>query len=100
MEKMEKAGGYGIDPNDALAYNNRGDAYYNKGEYDRAVADYTEALRINPNNAIVYNNRGYAYKEKGEYDRAVADFTAALRINPNYAGAKDGLEETRARQSR
>jgi tetratricopeptide (TPR) repeat protein len=32
-----------------VTYNGRGIAYYRKGEYDRAIADFTEALRIDPN---------------------------------------------------
>jgi hypothetical protein len=31
-----------------LAYYNRGTAYRAKGDKDRAVADYNEALRLNP----------------------------------------------------
>jgi tetratricopeptide (TPR) repeat protein len=38
-----------IDPGLAVAYNNRGTAYYYKQMYDRAIADYNAALRIDPN---------------------------------------------------
>jgi tetratricopeptide (TPR) repeat protein len=57
------------------------------GDNNRAIADFTAALRINPDYAKAYRNRGYAYNEKGDYDRAIADFTAALRINPDDADA-------------
>jgi cytochrome c-type biogenesis protein CcmH/NrfG len=30
----------------------------NKGDYDRAVADYNEAIRLDPNNAVAFCNRG------------------------------------------
>ena len=49
-----------LDPNDALAYYNRG---YDKGElrrYAAAIADYDEAIRLDPNDAHAYFNRGYA----------------------------------------
>jgi tetratricopeptide (TPR) repeat protein len=36
-------------PNNADAYNNRGNAYYKKGDYDRAIADFEAGLRIDPN---------------------------------------------------
>jgi tetratricopeptide (TPR) repeat protein len=61
--------------------------YVNKGDYDRAISDYTQALGINPNDAQIYNNRGNAYRSKKDYDRAIADYTQALSINPNDAGA-------------
>ncbi len=71
----------------AVAYYNRGFAYQNKGEYDRAIADYDQALRLDPKYAHAYNNRGGAYQDKGEYDRAIADYEQALRLDPKYAYA-------------
>jgi tetratricopeptide (TPR) repeat protein len=66
--------------------------------YDRAIADYTAALRIDPNYAVAYYDRGLAYRAKGDYDRAIADYEAVLRINPNYSLARNSLE--RARKAR
>ncbi|GAG27109.1 unnamed protein product, partial [marine sediment metagenome] len=34
--------------NRTVAYNNRGNTYSDKGDFDRAIADYTRALKINP----------------------------------------------------
>jgi tetratricopeptide (TPR) repeat protein len=59
--------------------------YGNKGEYDRAIADFTEAIRLDPKLATAYSNRGLAYEKKGGYDRAIADFNQAIRLNPNDA---------------
>mgnify|MGYP001595382467 CR=1 FL=1 len=44
--------------------------YYNKGDYDRAIADYTRAIELDPKDAITYSNRGIVYYNKGEYDYA------------------------------
>jgi tetratricopeptide (TPR) repeat protein len=71
----------------AGAFNNRGNAYNGKGEYDRALQDFNEAIRLNPNVAGAFYNRGIAYNGKGEYDRAIEDFNEAIRLNPNYAEA-------------
>src|SRR3974390_567511 len=49
-----------IDPKMAVAYNNRGNAYDDKGQYDRALADYNKALDLNPKYAEAYYNRGRA----------------------------------------
>ena len=57
-----------------IAYNNRGGAYYLKGEYDSAIVDFTKAIELNPNYAIAYNNRGVAYHLKKEYDSAIVRF--------------------------
>ena len=76
-----------INPNDAVAYNNRGNVSANVGEYDKAIADYDRAISINPNDAVAYNNRGLAYTNIGEYDRAIADYNRAIAIDPNLAVA-------------
>jgi tetratricopeptide (TPR) repeat protein len=41
----------------AWAYYNRGNAYRAKGEIDRAIADYDEAIRLDPDDPDSYNQR-------------------------------------------
>jgi len=38
-----------IKPDDYITLNNRGIAYYNKGDLDRAITDWESVLRVNPN---------------------------------------------------
>jgi tetratricopeptide (TPR) repeat protein len=64
---------------------NRGNVFYKKKDYDKAISDFTEAIRLDPNYAQSYNNRGIAYAGNKEYDKAISDFTEAIRLNPNYA---------------
>ncbi len=71
-----------LDPDYAVAYNNRGLAYRYLGEYERAIDDCTEAIRLDPDLAIAYNNRGYAYHDLGEYERAIADLESYLQLAP------------------
>jgi tetratricopeptide (TPR) repeat protein len=66
----------------ATALRFRGIALSRKREFDRAIADFSTALRIDPDDARLYNLRGVAYRRKGEYDNAIADYNAALRLNP------------------
>jgi tetratricopeptide (TPR) repeat protein len=68
----------------SAAYNNRGDAYYKKGDYDRAIPDFSEAIRLSPSFGY-YRERGIAYIGKGDYDQAIQDFSKAIRLNPNDA---------------
>src|SRR5262249_37620213 len=67
----------------------RGRVFGFKGDYDRAIKDYNEAILLDPNMVIAYNNRGDAYLRKGDYARAIADFNEAVRIDPNYPQAYD-----------
>ena len=55
-------------------YNLRGSAYYDKGEYDIAIADFNDALRMGPPSGIIFHNRGNAWRAKGEYAKAIADY--------------------------
>jgi len=74
-------------PDLAKAYNNRGVAHADKGEYDLAIADYDKAIELKHDNAEAYNNRGLAYDDKGEYDLAIANYDRAIELRPDYADA-------------
>jgi tetratricopeptide (TPR) repeat protein len=65
----------------AWAYSNRGVGYENKGDRDRALADYNEAVRLDPKNGDAFRNRGGIYDLKGDRDRAIANYDEALRLN-------------------
>jgi len=58
-----------------------------KNDYDRAIADYSEAIRLDRNYAFAFNNRGLAYATKGDYDRAIPDYNEAIRLNAKFATA-------------
>ena len=70
-----------------IAYNNRGNAYVAKGEYDRAIQDYDQSIKLSPTYSKAFNNRGVAYQKKGEYDRAIKDFDESIKLNPDYGNA-------------
>jgi tetratricopeptide (TPR) repeat protein len=71
----------------ATAYYNRGNAYDDKGDHDRAIADYDQSIRLNPQDAKPYYNRAIAYEAKGDHDRAIADYAQAIGLNPQSADA-------------
>jgi tetratricopeptide (TPR) repeat protein len=55
----------------------RGNAYANKNDFDRAIADYDEAIRLNPTSST-FSARGNAYANKNDFDRAIADYDEAI----------------------
>jgi tetratricopeptide (TPR) repeat protein len=67
--------------------NSRGVAWYEKGDFDRAIADFSAAVELNPKYADGFYNRGIAWSAKGDLARAIADFSAAIRIEPRHARA-------------
>jgi hypothetical protein len=83
---------------EAMTTLDRGWAYFNNGDYDKAIADFDQAIRLYPNYVQAYINRGITYEKKGDYDRAIADYELVLQINPNHANAKSNLAQlTQAR---
>jgi tetratricopeptide (TPR) repeat protein len=74
-------------PELAAAYNNRAFAHRFSKDYDRAIQDYNDAIRLKPNWAVPYNNRGVTYRRKGEYDKAIKDYTHAIGLDGNYPAA-------------
>ena len=71
----------------AIALNNRGNAYYKKNDYDRAIEDYDESIKTLPGYARAFNNRGLAFQKKGDLPRALDDFNQSIRHDPKSAPA-------------
>ena len=68
-----------LDPSYAEAYNNRGNAHADLGDYARAISDFTAALNYDhPDLGLIYYNRGNTYLEMGRYEAAIADFSDAI----------------------
>lgn len=76
-----------LNPDNAAAYNNRGNAYSDIDEYVLAVQDFDKAIGLDLKLAEAYNNRGIVYKEKGELDRAIRDFDKALELKSDFTEA-------------
>ena len=71
----------------ADAYNNLCVSWNDKANYDRAITNCTEAIRLIPNFPEAYSNRGMAWRGKGDLERAIADYNETIRLNPKYAKA-------------
>jgi tetratricopeptide (TPR) repeat protein len=69
----------------AADYLKRGEGYFQNCRYDRAIADFTRALKLNPRLATAYDHRANAYYETGRYDQAISDFQKALELDPGLA---------------
>jgi tetratricopeptide (TPR) repeat protein len=59
--------------------------YFALGEYDKTIADCTEAINLDPDIALAYIYRGFAYITKNEFDKAIAESNEAIRLDPGIA---------------
>jgi len=74
-------------PDNAIAFHERGLAYLKRSQFSEAITDFSEAIRLNSKYASFYANRGIAYEKTKDYDKALADFDVALELDPWYATA-------------
>ena len=83
-----------LDEGLAVAYDGRGSAYLSigeldnfKDEFEKAIADFTKAIKHKSDYPDAYNNRGCAYFAKGELENAIADFSRAIELMPGFLEA-------------
>jgi tetratricopeptide (TPR) repeat protein len=67
-------------PDYVKAYNYRGAAYADLGQYTEAISDYDEAIRLRPDLPEAYSIRGLSYTQLGRYAEAIADLETALKL--------------------
>ena len=60
---------------------------FKKGDYDQAIKDYSEAIKLDPEYAFPFYGRGCAWALKKDYDKAIKDLTEAIRLDPKNASA-------------
>ena len=70
------------DPKQAKAHLDRGNAWFKKGVYVRAIAEYNKSIERNPKNTAAYHKRGHAKRILGKQDQAMADFNKVIELDP------------------
>jgi len=69
----------------AMDYYNRGVTKMLSGDYQGAIADFNEAIKLNPDLAEAYYIRGLTKGKSGDYQGAIADYNQAIKLNPDDA---------------
>ena len=94
-----------IETNTAASYLWNGYVALMKDNFDKAIADLTQAILLNNSGwyiaVMAYTLRGFVYADaKRDYNRAVTDFETVLRLDPDNAGIKEKLAEARRKGGR
>ena len=70
-----------INPNDAVALNNRAASFHDRKKYSEALIDYNRALQLHPSYSNCLFNRGQLHFKLGLYNEAITDFTKSYEIS-------------------
>jgi tetratricopeptide (TPR) repeat protein len=84
-------------PQLASIYDNRAIELRQQGDFDRAINDYTAAIRIDAELTGAYTGRGLAYEGKAEAERAKADYRKALALAQKYDDGQWAHDTARGR---
>jgi type II secretory pathway predicted ATPase ExeA/tetratricopeptide (TPR) repeat protein len=71
----------------ALAHSQDGEALSKNGDYDEAIQEFNEAIRLNPGLASAHYGRGEIFFQRGDYQQAIRDFTRTIGLAPDYTFA-------------
>ena len=71
----------------AIALNNRGVEKVAKADYNGALRDFNQAIKLSPKFPEAYLGRGTVYSIQGKRTTAIQEFTRAIKLNPKFAEA-------------
>jgi len=78
-------------------YNALGFAYFIQEQYDIAIRQYKEALKIDTEYVIAYNNLGHVYEKKKLTAQALEAYESALKYDSKNQTAKRRAESMKKR---
>ncbi len=78
-------------PDDVNVWLVRGIAFSMQRQYDRAIADFTTAIKLDPQNGNAHYNLGLAYFETKEFDKALEESKLAKSLGFPLDGLKNKL---------
>jgi tetratricopeptide (TPR) repeat protein len=83
--------------NAAVVYNALGYAYFAQDQFDLAIRNYKEAIKINPEYVTALNNLGHSYERKQLMNQALEAYESALNIAPKNSTAKRRFDSLKKR---
>ena len=89
----------------AADHYNLGSIYYQTGEWDKAIEEFSTCLSILPGYTDAYRARGIIYRRRRLYAEAMTEFEKALTLRPDYLDVSVNialvyLEQNRLREAR
>jgi serine/threonine-protein phosphatase 5 len=76
-----------VDPTDATAQKNAGNAAFQAGKTEESIEYYTKAIELDSKQAAYYSNRAQAYIKLKAFKKALEDADSAITVDANFARA-------------
>ncbi|KAF5909419.1 stress-induced-phosphoprotein 1, partial [Clarias magur] len=86
-----------LDPNNHVLFSNRSAAYAKKGDYENALKDACQTIKIKPDWGKGYSRKAAALEFLGKFEDAKLTYQEGLRQEPSNQQLKDGLQNIEAR---
>jgi Flp pilus assembly protein TadD len=67
----------------AGVYQGRGYAFAKNQQFQEAIQDYSDALKMKPNDPRIYEQRAAVEMKMYDYDKALADYSELIKLKPN-----------------
>lgn len=83
--------------NAAVVYNALGYSYFAQDQYDLAIRNYKEALKISPEYVTALNNLGHSYERKQLTTQALEMYETALALEPKNTTARRRFDSLKKR---
>ncbi len=80
-----------IDRDNSNLHNNLAQSYLERGDYEKALAEYRRALELEPDSPLLWSNLGMAYLHMQSYEEAIGPLRQALELRPDFEAALSNL---------
>jgi tetratricopeptide (TPR) repeat protein len=85
------------DSGSRTVWRNLGGAYFNNGQFDRAIPALERSLQLDPDNVVVLQTLGAAYRRQGDFLHAADVYEKLTKLEPDNPSNVRWLEESRAK---
>ena len=82
-----------MNPSLFIAYNNRGQIYFDRGQMEKALTDYGKAIQLKPDYPSPYFNRSLVWEELGDPEKALKDAYRFKALSPGHPWAQKRIDK-------